>query len=271
MKCDNLGNYASDCKVGNSKEISSKTSTNANIKESENEDFIFHTQSSFRNGTKNIWLLDSGATNHLCCIKSMFQDFKPYNYKVRVGDGRELKGMDLCVNLVSIGRWSIKGYKILFEREKCSIILNNEIIIKSNGWKGHLKKVKISYTERNSNIRSNDKKVNDNEKFNNNQVEIKNKSYIVNDSEHKEIKNSNIRLKKSLSKSDIRSIEKSEVMVTKAKLQKNTKNYSEVNIKDNETLGSKGLTNEQLENENRSFHYLKRKSKFDYKRHKLKG
>ncbi|CAF1077662.1 unnamed protein product, partial [Brachionus calyciflorus] len=161
--CNKMGHYASDCKSSKTRKENSGTTKNANvnINKSDNEEFIFHTNNSQNSKTKNIWLLDSGATNHLCCVKSMFKDLKPHNSKVKVGDGRdlevigignieakitsrnELKSLtltnvlfvpELSVNLISIGKLSNKGYKILFEKDKCNIMLNNQAIIEAKCW-----------------------------------------------------------------------------------------------------------------------------------------
>ncbi|CAF0996316.1 unnamed protein product [Brachionus calyciflorus] len=156
-----MGHYASDCKAPKLKKENPSQTKNAHLNIKNNDEFIFHTKASLNSEAKNIWLLDSGATNHLCCIKSMFSDLKPHSSKVKVGDGRDLEVMgignikakikskndlksitienvlyvpELSVNLISIGKLSRKGFKIIFEREKCNIVSNDETIIEAKSW-----------------------------------------------------------------------------------------------------------------------------------------
>ncbi|CAF0991556.1 unnamed protein product [Brachionus calyciflorus] len=93
--CNKMGHYASDCKAPKLKKDKQPQTKNAHLNIKNNDEFIFHTKDSFNSEIKNIWLLDSGATNHLCCIKSMFIDLKPHSSKVKVGDGRDLEVMGI--------------------------------------------------------------------------------------------------------------------------------------------------------------------------------
>ena len=54
------------------------------------EEIFFHISEKHTN-IKNAWILDSGATNHICCDKKMFKTFKKYSSTVKVGDGRKLQ------------------------------------------------------------------------------------------------------------------------------------------------------------------------------------
>ena len=69
--CNKMGHYASDCKAPKLKKDKPPQIKNAHLNIKNNDEFIFHTKDSFNSAIKNIWLLDSGATNHLCCIKSL--------------------------------------------------------------------------------------------------------------------------------------------------------------------------------------------------------
>ncbi len=91
------------------------------------------------NKMKDIWLLDSGSSSHVCCSKRFFTNIESYNSVIKVGDGRELrvegKGCveipidndqkvrnirieevlfvpDIKLNLISIGKLAKKGFVI---------------------------------------------------------------------------------------------------------------------------------------------------------------
>lgn len=102
---------------------------------------------------RDIWLLDSGASTHVCNTPSMFEDIEPENSSIVVGDDREVavtgRGTvklrvfvdnktnilrlhdvalvpDLGVNLVSTGRLESQGLRITSENGMSKISLNNE-------------------------------------------------------------------------------------------------------------------------------------------------
>lgn len=97
---------------------------------------------------RNTWLFDSGATSHMCCIKEMFDEFKPYHSSITVADGNKIKvkgieNVDCKIkvndeivnltiydvfyvpnmkqNLISIGRLASKGLDVTFKDEMCLI------------------------------------------------------------------------------------------------------------------------------------------------------
>ena len=162
--CNKMGHYASDCR--SPKKERNIKNANLNIKNenktaiNNREDIVFHISDNNVNA-KTTWILDSGATNHICCLRSMFKMFKPYNSTIKVGDGRQLKvkGIgtveceiitknkkqklsisetlyvpDLSTNLISIGVLSKKGFEINFNEDSCKIKLNNEIIAEGTKW-----------------------------------------------------------------------------------------------------------------------------------------
>ncbi|XP_037931327.1 uncharacterized protein LOC119666120 [Teleopsis dalmanni] len=64
--------------------------------------------------SENNWVLDSGATDHMCHIKEWFESLRNHNDIVRVGDGRAIKAADKgnIVVLVSEGhKWVQKVLK----------------------------------------------------------------------------------------------------------------------------------------------------------------
>ena len=93
--CNKIGHYASDCKT--QKQNKSKTKfkdikndrNNAHINVEETKEIVLHTFDNDVN-TSSIWLLDSGATNHMCCSEDYFDFIKPYDSTIKVGDGRTL-------------------------------------------------------------------------------------------------------------------------------------------------------------------------------------
>ena len=86
FNCNKYGHYASDCKAPKKNKHNKKI--NLNLKKDDEENFLFQTyENEIR---RNTWLLDSGATNHISCLKENFCELKAYDSKVKVGDGRNL-------------------------------------------------------------------------------------------------------------------------------------------------------------------------------------
>ena len=138
--CNRFGHYANDCRE--LKKYKKNHKANSNDKNKSNS---------------RIWLLDFGATNHMCWEKNIFKELKPHTSTVIVGDGRSLpvkgKGSiemnamcengkiikltvydalyvpELRTNLISIGKLNKKGYKIIFEDDKYMIQLNEKFMI----------------------------------------------------------------------------------------------------------------------------------------------
>jgi hypothetical protein len=153
--CDRLGHYSTSCDLAKKKPYEKNSANVAN----QDKEYIFNVYS--KTNKENVWLLDSGASNHCCYSKEAFQSMKQHTSIIKVGDARELKVMgigsvqlkiqsecgfvniiisdvlfvpELSVNLISIGKLAKKGYKILFEKEVCNILLENKIIAKGKCW-----------------------------------------------------------------------------------------------------------------------------------------
>ena len=105
------------------------------------------------------WIIDSGATCHMCNDESMFEDLKCAEdaQEIQVGDGYKVKacgkgnirlkvevseGMnnncmlygvlyvpDLSYNLVSVAKAVKAGMLVLFEGNKCKVVNNKSIVI----------------------------------------------------------------------------------------------------------------------------------------------
>jgi hypothetical protein len=157
-KCNKLGHIASDCR---SKILKSDDRVNTITEKESSKQIIFHL-SEKSNDLKEVWLLDSGTSSHVCCLKEFYKDFEPYNSKIKVGDGREVrvtgKGSveikvktnnqiknlrledvlyvpELKVNLISIGKISKRGYVIIFKENKCLIKINNLVVIQGESFR----------------------------------------------------------------------------------------------------------------------------------------
>ena len=92
---------------------------------------------------KNCWIIDSGATTHICSKRELLTDINNVStaQKIFVGDGHavttqgtgnvklaahiEMKNVlfcpDLHVNLISVSKLLEKGCNVYFENETCSI------------------------------------------------------------------------------------------------------------------------------------------------------
>ena len=131
FKCGKYGHLKRDCEEentekGNSAKTSKTWGLSAAHAEVEQEE----------------WILDSGASQHLTGSKQSLMDLVPNNsVRVTIADGTELKATHvgkleiegigtvdnvfytpgLETNMLSIGKLSENGYKIAFEKDKCSI------------------------------------------------------------------------------------------------------------------------------------------------------
>ena len=154
FNCDKTGHYARDCRLPR-KEKDQNKRANYNVEKSKpkNENNFACYADNDDSAVRKIWLLDSGATNHICCLRYKFSKIKPYNSTIKVGDGRKLKveGIGevnlkiqsnngiiilqlqqvlfvpkLSTNLLSIGKLTQKGYNLVFNREMCVIRFNEK-------------------------------------------------------------------------------------------------------------------------------------------------
>ena len=166
--CGTPGHYASECRKPKSEAKSVSFQKPSNQKEKEYvcierdgtkqrictiSDVNFTTKNESNERSK--WLLDSGASTHVCNSPSMFEDIEPAYSSIIVGDDREVavtgRGTvklkvvadnktnilrlndvalvpDLGVNLVSTGRLESQGLKITTENGMSQISLNKELI-----------------------------------------------------------------------------------------------------------------------------------------------
>ena len=153
FNCNKYGHYASDCK-----EPQKRKKDDDSVNVTTNVEYaLYHGASGISADT---WIIDSGASNHICNRKEMFVSIRNYNSVVKVGDGRKLQvpGIgeidleveldkpkrviklkindvlyvpELNVNLISIGKLVAKGYLVSFDEFCCKIKLDNQAIIES--------------------------------------------------------------------------------------------------------------------------------------------
>lgn len=113
------------------------------------------TQSSVKTSSRGIWLIDSGASTHMCYERSRFEniDFCTTGV-VRIADGTciDIRGYgdvnvtiqsggsshnlllkkvafvpDLDMNLLSVSRMAEKGYSVIFKDKKCFFVSNGQL------------------------------------------------------------------------------------------------------------------------------------------------
>jgi hypothetical protein len=111
---------------------------------------LFLSYDKAENGTKDIWYLDSGCSNHMSGNRKLFFTMdESFKSKIKLGDDKALEffakkvmevhtkeGMksvkdiyytpQLKNNLLSVGKLCEKNYKVVFENEKCIIYDKNK-------------------------------------------------------------------------------------------------------------------------------------------------
>jgi len=156
-KSNEYGHYAKDCKIPKK-----NYNNEAAINYVKNESILFQVYQNEIN-SNNKWIMNSAATDHICCIKENFEYIEPFESTVIVGDGRRLqvegigcvkvKTMtsngkmiwititkvlyvpELCNKVISVGKLVTRGFYFLFERENCKINLQNvTLVAKRSKW-----------------------------------------------------------------------------------------------------------------------------------------
>jgi hypothetical protein len=92
--CNKPGHIAKDCRFLKRDRFNKNSNINIKseqkVKIDEEDNLLIHI-SSKHISAKKAWILDSGATNHMCCDKAMFKVLEPNKSVVQVGDGRKLQ------------------------------------------------------------------------------------------------------------------------------------------------------------------------------------
>ena len=116
------------------------------MEKNEENSKLFMTHSQVHNISNDIWFLDSGCSNHMLGIKSIFRDIdETHKLNVRLGDNKQIqvegkgtievktnqgkvKYLDnvffvptLSHNLFSIGQLIDDGYSVIFDDSSCTI------------------------------------------------------------------------------------------------------------------------------------------------------
>ena len=85
FNCNEYGHYRRDCKIPKK-----NYNNEAAINYVNDESILFQVYQNEINSNKK-WIMDSGATDNICCIKENFEFIEPYESTVIDGDGRRLK------------------------------------------------------------------------------------------------------------------------------------------------------------------------------------
>jgi hypothetical protein len=87
-----MGHFAIDCRAPK-RERKSKPQEEKKVytaKEEKKKEFAFNMKN-LDTKAKEIWLLDSGASNHICCMREKFIEIQAIDSSIEVGDGRQLE------------------------------------------------------------------------------------------------------------------------------------------------------------------------------------
>lgn len=81
------------------------------------------------------WVVDSGASAHMCCQRPWFVSFQKLNptQPVIIGDGRSIlatgKGrIEVTMDLLSVPALASKGLQVTFGNRGCRVIANDEVV-----------------------------------------------------------------------------------------------------------------------------------------------
>lgn len=116
-----------------------------------NDNIAFHSRS--QQESSDSWILDSGATQHMCNDKSQFSNFKPFTTSITIADNTKINATgkgnvriltkigtiitlldvlyvpQLASNLLSISRAVLNpDVRVIFTNEDCRIMLKDKII-----------------------------------------------------------------------------------------------------------------------------------------------
>lgn len=160
-KCGHKGHWYRECKTKpenyQRQFIKASTNTNINMTNSESEPSTFMVATDLDKQMKHFWLVDSGATQHMCCQRDWFDELTLYSEpdKCHVGGGgyieilgkgriklickrkmttsvNELKDVlfipDLAANLISTGRAADNGIESHFGKSQCLLTNNNKLV-----------------------------------------------------------------------------------------------------------------------------------------------
>ncbi|PKA55296.1 Retrovirus-related Pol polyprotein from transposon TNT 1-94 [Apostasia shenzhenica] len=144
--CKKYGHVEANCWNKQKQEnFVEKQASYAEEKEKSEESKLFLACSHPNDNLNDVWFLDSGCSNHMSSVRSMFQDLdESQKLQVRLGDDKQVevegkgtliktaqgntKHLDnvffvpkLAHNLLSVGQLVTSGYSILFDNATCKI------------------------------------------------------------------------------------------------------------------------------------------------------
>jgi hypothetical protein len=145
--CKRYGHFERDCRL---KEGNNNKGVNyAQEGDEASSNNLFLSYDKAENGTKDIWYLDSGCSNHMSGNKKLFSTMDgSFKSKIKLGDDKALEvvakgamevhtkeGMksvkdiyytpQLKHNLLSVGQLCEKNYKVVLENQQCTIYDKN--------------------------------------------------------------------------------------------------------------------------------------------------
>ena len=153
--CGKIGHFKRDCRKFLATQAQGKQSANST---EEKRDEILVTTHALTTTEKGAWIVDSGATAHMCNDVSLFTDMKKLEPPIQVtlGDGRSLEGKGegtvvietllpdgstticrlentvfvpgLSYSLLSVSKASTTGKTVKFNKTRCEILNGQKII-----------------------------------------------------------------------------------------------------------------------------------------------
>lgn len=133
--------------------VAAKCTTKKNDNSKADQSYAFAMLAATESHTVNVntWCLDSGATSHMCCQRSLFTEFKDHNESIELPGEKfiEAKGLGkvklkfnncefvlsdvlyvpaMKCNFLSVDKITMKGFSVTFNNDSASIVFNEKTI-----------------------------------------------------------------------------------------------------------------------------------------------
>lgn len=142
--CGKIGHWKRDCKKNNSDSFKKEDCTDA---------FVCHGSTTGRD--RNSWVLDSGASDHMCHRQEWFENLEKVSLKITIGNGEQIMARgkgdinilaydgnqwirkrmvnvlfvpDIHLNLFSSGKAMDNGYQLRSDNKRCELLKNGNIV-----------------------------------------------------------------------------------------------------------------------------------------------